>query len=198
MIGKIILRKLIHRHWTRRRRTFWCGWGLDDGRALRIEISCQRICGSYSRIRPFFGTVSFQCRRLPNVSLVFHGNTGWRQITPWRPNCHTTFVRSQQRQNERFRWRLEHLKEFGFFRENASVLSISAQTTSFAYGTSDPTKSTPTSRTIFVESNSPDKCDTDFDAVAVIRGEMWAFKSRHFWRIHRDRGEQGIVPPILK
>ena len=62
------------------------------------------------------------------------------------------------------------------------------------YFGSGPTKSTPTKRTktsIFVESNSPDKCDTDFDAVAVIRSEMWAFKSRHFWRIHRSEGYRG-------
>ena len=34
-----------------------------------------------------------------------------------------------------------------------------------------------------------DRCDSDFDAVAVIRSEMWAFKSRLFWQIHRERGK---------
>jgi len=35
---------------------------------------------------------------------------------------------------------------------------------------------------------APQKCATIFDAIAVIRSEMWAFKGKYFWRINREGG----------
>ncbi|XP_041979195.1 matrix metalloproteinase-2-like [Aricia agestis] len=41
-----------------------------------------------------------------------------------------------------------------------------------------------------VPSDKPDTCDTTYDAVSVIRGELFIFKNRYHWRI----GSKGLYP----
>jgi hypothetical protein len=40
----------------------------------------------------------------------------------------------------------------------------------------------------------PDKCNTNFDAITSIRGELWIFKGRWFWRLRKDPVSQRFKP----
>lgn len=51
-----------------------------------------------------------------------------------------------------------------------------------------PTASPPTKPVRPTHKKEPERCDTDYDAISIIRREVFIFKDRYFWRI----GDKGL------
>ncbi|KAG8236649.1 hypothetical protein J437_LFUL016988 [Ladona fulva] len=48
------------------------------------------------------------------------------------------------------------------------------------------------------EYDKPNTCDTSYDAISLIRGELFIFKGRYFWRLNKDHMRDGYPVEISR
>ncbi|XP_039859488.1 stromelysin-3-like [Simochromis diagramma] len=92
------------------------------------------------------------------------------------------------------KWGIQHL--YGSRRVRAPEPQTTTATTTTTTTTATTTTTSTTTTTTTTESNEifptgPDACRTEFDAVSMIRGELFFFKSGYVWRIRDGHLESG-------
>ncbi|KAG8195098.1 hypothetical protein JTE90_013576 [Oedothorax gibbosus] len=63
--------------------------------------------------------------------------------------------------------------------------------------TTTTTKPERTTQVLTTASEMPDACNSSIDAISVIRGEVFVFKGRYFWRLHANRTLRAGYPVAI-
>lgn len=125
-----------------------------------------------------------------------HSNTTDSIMYPWY-SSKRTFDRSTKDLYDDDKWGIEQLYgrkngakswgPIGKYPQPKTTRRISVTTTT----TERPRRPTPIPQSTTTKSPKPDKCDTSFDAIGIIRNELMVFKGVYMWRFRDGHLLQG-------